>query len=67
MVNSDRERAIGIIQMADATTVGRYLKSEYKKAEVEAILQSRLKDAKSCVLTEDARHWILTTVWPGDA
>jgi hypothetical protein len=53
--------------MADATTVGRYLKSEYKKAEVEAILQSRLKDAKSCVLTEDARHWILTTVWPGDA
>jgi hypothetical protein len=67
MAYSDRERAIGVIEMPDATTVNRYLKSEYEADEVEAIRQSRLEDARSCVLTEDETHWILTTVWPGDA
>ena len=53
--------------MADATVVDKYPKSEYKKEDVQQIQQNKLDNgAKSCDLSEDTAHWILTTVWPGD-
>ncbi len=52
--------------MADATVVDKYPKATTTKADVEKIRANKLRNgAKSCVLTEDATNWILTTVWPG--
>ena len=53
--------------MPDATVIDRYPKATNSQADVEKIRQQRLADgAKSCVLSEDATDWIMTTIWPGD-
>jgi len=53
--------------MADAPVVSKYPKATNNKADVQKIQQKHLDDgAKSCVLTDDATNWILTTVWAGD-
>ena len=52
--------------MADATVIDTYEKLTVSKTEVEKIQANKLSHgAKSCVLTDDETHWILTTVWPG--
>jgi hypothetical protein len=52
--------------MADATVVDKYPKKTVSKTEVQLIQANKLDNgAKSCVLTENSKSWILTTVWPG--
>jgi hypothetical protein len=52
--------------MADATTVDNYPKATFTQAQVQQFQTDKLNNgAKSCILTDDATNWILTTVWPG--
>jgi len=52
--------------MPDVTTINKYPKSTYQKAQVDHIRDAQLAaGAKSCTESEDATNYILTTVWPG--